>query len=281
MTLQPPLVGAALAAFAYWLGGRGGAAGTRERAERRWRTLAFAAALASVVGVTIGPADHAADQLFWAHMVQHVVLVAVAPPLLVLSRPWNRMWRAFPLGPRRTVAAGIARRAWGMPLRALGRLLGRPVVAFVLMNGTLLLWHAPALYDAALASPAVHDLEHALFFSTALLLWLHLIPDGPVRTRLPAPQRAAYAIGSLVAGWGLAVVLADAPSAIFAHYDALAHRPGGISALTDQQLAAGVMWVPGSVPWVAAALASVYDWLRPERRRRRWSRRLAGQISTR
>jgi putative membrane protein len=275
--LQPPILGVAVAALLYWLGGRGGAVGGRERSERRWRTPLFAAGLATVVVATSGPIDRLADSLFWAHMVQHVLLLEVAAPLVVLARPWSRLWRPFPLGFRRAVAGGIVRSGWAAPVRLLGKALALPAVAFVLLNGGLLLWHVPALYDAALASPALHDLEHAVFFSTAVLLWSHLLGDGPFRARLTLPWRAVYAVGTLVVGWALAVVLADAATPIYAHYADLGTRPGGISALTDQQLAAGVMWVPASVPWTVVVLVCTYGWLNPASRRARWVRRLAGE----
>jgi putative membrane protein len=275
--VQLPVLSAAVAALLYWLGGRGGSAGSRERSERRWRTPLFAAGLATIVLATSGPIDRLADQLFWAHMVQHVLLIEVAAPLIVLARPWNRLWRPFPLDFRRAVAGGLARGGWAAPLRLLGRVLAVPAVAFVLMNGGLVLWHVPALYDAALASQAVHDLEHAVFFATSVLLWSHLLGDGPFRTRLTLPWRGIYAVGTLVVGWALAVVLADATSPLYSHYADLASRPGGISALTDQQLAAGVMWVPGSVPWTVIVLVCTYGWLNPAARRGRWVRRLAGE----
>ncbi len=275
--LEPPVVCVVVGALLYALGGRGGPVGGRERAERRWRTPLFAGGLATVVLAVSPPVDRLADSLFSMHMVQHVLLIEVAAPLIVLSRPWNRLWRPFPLSYRRAAAGGIARGAWAAPVRLIGRWLVMPAVAFVLMNGVFLLWHVPALYDAALSSPAVHDLEHLTFFLTALLFWAHVLGDGPFRARLALPGRAVYAIGAMLVGWVLAVVIAMAPSPLYAHYADLARRPLGLSALADQQLAAGIMWVPASVPWIVVALACVYGWLGPEGRRRGWMRQLAGE----
>jgi putative membrane protein len=275
--LQPPIVCAAVAAILYALGGRGGSVGRRERAERRWRTPLFAAGLATVVLAVAPPMDRLSDSLFSMHMVQHVLLIEIAAPLIVLSRPWNRLWRPFPLSLRRAVAGGIAQSGWALPLRRVGSWLVVPAVAFALMNGVFVLWHVPALYDAALSYPVIHGLEHATFFFTALLLWAHLLGDGPFHARLGLAGRAAYAVGAMVVGWGLAVLIATAPSPLYSHYADLSHRPWGLSALADQQLASGVMWVPASVPWIALALACVYGWLDPEARRHRWLRQLAGE----
>ena len=213
------------------------------------------------------------------HMVQHMLLLEVAPPLIVLGRPWNRLWRPIPLSSRRALAHSVARDRWAIPVRALSRLLGIPTVAFVLMNGNFVLWHLPALYNAALVNQTLHDLEHATFFFTALLLWMHLLGDGPFKARLTLPRRAAFAVGAMVVGWGLAVVIAMAPSPLYAHYADLASRPWGLSALADQQLAAGVMWVPASIPWTVMVLVCAYSWLDPRARRRRWVRQLAGDHS--
>lgn len=254
--------------------------GSRERAERRWRTLLFAGGLGSILLAVSSPVDRLSDSLFWMHMVQHVVLIEVAAPLIVLSRPWNRLWRPIPLSMRRTIARGVARGSWSAPLRALGRGLTAPFVAFALMNGALVLWHVPALYDAALAHPLVHELEHLVFFATALLFWAHLLGDGPFRARLSLPGRAAYAIGAMLVGWGLALVIAAAESPLYSHYAALVTRPLGISAIADQQLAAGIMWVPASVPWVVVAVVCVYGWLDSGARGPGSARTLTGETLT-
>jgi cytochrome c oxidase assembly factor CtaG len=275
--LEPPIVCVLLAVALYALGGRSGSVGTRERRERRWRSLLFAGGLATLVLALSPPLDGLSQSLFSMHMVQHVLLIEVAAPLVVLSRPWNRLWRPFPLSLRRAVAGGIARAGWASPLRLVGRWLVIPAVAFLLMNGVFVLWHVPALYDAALSNGAVHDLEHLTFFFTALLLWAHLLGDGPFHARLSLPGRAVYAVCAMLVGWGLAVVIAMAPSPLYAHYADLSSRPWGLSALADQQLAAGIMWVPASVPWIVLAIVCIYGWLDPDVRRRGWMRQLAGE----
>src|SRR5947209_6624051 len=102
--IQPPLAYVAVAALLYWLGGRGG----RTRHERL-RVLSFIAGLVTIVLALDSPIDDAADKLFWAHMVQHVLLLTLAPPLILLGRPWPRMWRALPLGLRTKLGRGIER----------------------------------------------------------------------------------------------------------------------------------------------------------------------------
>jgi cytochrome c oxidase assembly factor CtaG len=123
----------------------------------------------------------------------------------------------------------------------------------------------PAAYDATLNSQLVHALEHATFFGTALLFWTRVIDSPPWRSRLAEVPRAVYVGAAMLVSWMLAIAFAVSTSPVYAPYAAEASRPGGLSALADQQLAAGVMWVPGSIPMAIAVLVVVYRWLAPKR----------------
>jgi cytochrome c oxidase assembly factor CtaG len=257
-TVDPGLAWVLGAAWLYWLGGR--PAGRRASSSAsRWRTAAFLAGLATIVVAIASPVHTAAEDLFWVHMVQHVLLLLVAPPLLALARPWNRMWHGLALGLRRPAAHALAgprlRR-----VRSAARVLGGPVPSWILFNVTLLAWHLPVAYDATLHSPVVHALEHATFFGTGLLFWTRLIDSPPWRSSLSESGRAIYAGLTLIASWVLAVVLALAPTPLYAPY--AGGEPGGISGLADQQLAAGVMWVPGSIPLTIMILFVAYGSVR-------------------
>ena len=127
----------AFAGLLYWLGGLG----RRRRADDGVRTAAFVAGLVTIVVALDSPIDRYAEQLFWVHMLQHILLLTVAPPLILLGRPWPRMWRGLPLGlANERRAQAIARGALASPLRA----LARPLPAWVLFNVTLIAWHIPA-----------------------------------------------------------------------------------------------------------------------------------------
>src|SRR5207253_2909536 len=155
-TIQAALLYVVAAALLYWLGGR------HWRGGEPLRTAAFVAGLATIVVSLDGPIDNYADELFWAHMLQHVLLLTVAPPLILLGRPWPRMWRALPLRTRTTVGRTVARAGWTAPLRG----LARPLPAWVLFNATIVLWHIPAAYNATLTNQTIHNCEHAMFFFT-------------------------------------------------------------------------------------------------------------------
>jgi cytochrome c oxidase assembly factor CtaG len=256
-SIQAALVYVVLAGLLYWLGGRG-----RYRRSRRepLREAAFVAGLATIVIALEGPIDKYADDLFWVHMLQHVLLLTVAPPLILLGRPWPRMWRALPLRTRTKLGRAIARGRWTAPIRA----LARPLPAWVLFNATIVLWHIPAAYNATLSNQTIHNLEHAMFFFTGLLFWARVVDPGPLRPRLAWPLRVAYVVGAMIVGWILAITLVLVPHPLYAHYADLAQRPGAITALTDQQIAGGVMWVLGSISYTIAMLIGFYAWLEPD-----------------
>jgi cytochrome c oxidase assembly factor CtaG len=236
--LDPPLVAIAAAALVYALGMR-----TRVGRPRRPRTepAFFAAGLIALVLAYGSPLAALDDELFWVHMTQHMLLLAVAPPLILLGRPWATITRSLPA-----------------PLRAVARRSTAPTPALVLYLGTLVAWHLPVLFDATLHSLAVHELEHALFLATGLLYWSQLIDSPPFRSRLGLAQRAVYAAVGMLACSALGLVLAFAPSPLYSGYADLVSRPGGISALADQHLAGGIMWVPGSISFTVAIAFFVY-----------------------
>jgi cytochrome c oxidase assembly factor CtaG len=259
-SIDPPLgwlavAYVALSAVLYLLGGRA-RGGTPHRRELL-RALSFFTGLAVVVIALNSPIDYYADDLFWVHMVQHVLLLTVAPPLILLGHPWPRMWRALPLRTRTVVGRTIAGSAFTAPLRA----LARPLPAWILFNVAVVAWHIPSAYNATLTSEVIHQLEHAMFFFFGLLFWARVVDPGPLRPRLIWPTRIVYVAGAMVVGWVLAIALVVVQHPLYAHYADLAYRPGGLTALSDQQIAGGVMWVLGSAAYTVTLLIGVYRWL--------------------
>jgi cytochrome c oxidase assembly factor CtaG len=239
-----PLVACGGAAALYALGRRG-----RTRA---WREASFYAGVATTLVVLEPPFDGWADRWLAAHMSQHFVLMTVVPPLVVLGRPWPRMWLAFPLRARRAVARALAGSAG---FRRAGGVLTRPPVALVVQSGAVAVWHVPPLYDAAVGSESVHLFEHVCFVAPALVFWGALLEAPPVRARIDHLRRAIWFAAAMVPGWILAIVLAFENAPVYSAY----------RSLTDQQLAAGVMWVPGSLTYFVAAFIAFYRWLEPSR----------------
>jgi putative membrane protein len=235
--------------------------------ERQWRGACFLAGVVAIVLVLSTFFDTWADELLWVHMLQHVVLMSFAPPLIVLGAPWMTVWRGLPLGLRRP----LARFAVGLPrpVRAGFRSLRDPYVVFGLASADLAVWHVPSIYDLTLRSSGVHYTEHALFVTLGLLFWLQVLDSPPLHPRLDPLPRALYTTAGAATGWLLALVLAFARTPLYPAYASLPNRPGGISALADQDLAAGVMIGVGAIPFSIAVFFFVYEWLDDERRPRR------------
>jgi putative membrane protein len=244
--------------------------GRRRRRTAPWREVCFAGGLVAILVALDSPVERLADDYFWAHMLQHVLLMMVAAPLLVLGAPWLPLWRPLPLAFRRRVAGALVQSpslAW---LRHAAASAAKPLAAWCLFNLNLAVWHVPALYDLTLRNTAVHYAEHASFVLLGLLFWAQVIDSPPFHARLDDFGRAIYATAGSASSWALAVVLALATTPLYPAQES-AH-PGGLSALGDQQLAAGVMLGPGSIPYAIVVFYCLYAWLgtdEPRRHRRR------------
>lgn len=241
------LIALGCAAFAYGLRVR--ALWRHPRDARRlpaWRAACFGLALSALGAALVGPLDALAATSFSMHMVQHMLIMAVAAPLLALGAPMAPLLRGSPPVVRRWLLGRAAA-------------LTRPFVAFLLHGLTVWFWHAPGPYEAALASEPVHVLEHGSFLFTALLFWYSLLHAG----RNAAAHHGAGAFWSLATVMHsglLGALLTFATTPLYPSYRHAA--PFGWTALEDQQLAGLVMWVPAGLMYLTAGLYSMAAWLR-------------------
>jgi putative membrane protein len=229
----------------------------------QWRATAFFSGLGVILLALDSPVETLARQLFWAHMIQHMLLIMVAAPLLVVSAPGIQAWRGLPLAVRRPLARFALKHPRMRPLRRTLVLACGPVAAWLLSTANLWLWHWPAAYDLTLRDHTVHHLEHALFLGFGILFWAQVIDQAPFRCRMSQVRRVLYVFLAAVQAWALALLLGYASVPYYA-YAQLTWRPGGISALTDQQLGAGIMWVPGSITYAILIIFCTFLWLRDE-----------------
>lgn len=243
------LAGVALAAVVY----REGLVELRARG--KWQlvqprhVVRFALGLITVLLALESPIDPLSNQLFTIHMFQHVLLLMVAPPLLLLGKPVPVLLVGLPHGLVRTVARAQHR---SRLFHGVVRLLTAPAVAWTLFSGLTTIWHAPALYQEALLYPGVHLAEHISFLFSGLLFWwvaLEPLPGGP---RLGYAWRMLYTFSAMLPGMvlGLIFVLADKP--IYPFYAQLP-RLWGISEIDDQSASAMVMWLLGDTILLGAA----------------------------
>lgn len=216
-----------------------------------WRPVCAAGAVASLAIALLSPLDGLADVLFSVHMLQHLLLIAVAAPALLLADPFPVALWALPRPLRRGLGRLLGRGGW---LRRLGRAVTPMGAAWLSYAAILWLWHLPAAYDAALRSRLLHDLEHLLFFGSAVLFWWPVIDPAP-RVRPPASfgARIVYLVLAAFQGAALGLLLTLSPRVLYATYGG-APAPWGIDPLEDQAWGGVLMWGLGSVIEMAAVL---------------------------
>jgi putative membrane protein len=247
------LLGLLLAAWAY----RRGRAGRPQRPADTRRARCFALALATLGLALLSPLDALSGALASAHMVQHLLLVLVAAPLLALSAPSSAILRGSPLAVRR--ASSRWRRRFGLTHRNL-RTLGHPAAAWMAHVAVLWFWHAAVPYDAALASQPLHLLEHASFLATAGLFW-HVVAGARGAGRVSNGLGVLLVFGMAMQSVLLSVLLTFARKPWYSGY-ANTTAPWGLDPLADQQLAGAIMWIPAGAVYLVAALALLVAWVR-------------------
>jgi cytochrome c oxidase assembly factor CtaG len=234
----------------------------------RFRLWAWLGGLAVIVLALASPIERYDTTLFSVHMIQHLLLVMVAAPLLVLAAPVTLLLR---------VATPEARRRWLLPVlhsKPL-RVVANPVVAWVLFAGVMWVSHFSPLFNAALEDPLAHRFEHALFLGSALLFWWPVVGADPTPYRLSHPARLLYL--GLGMPWSslLGLAIFSSSTVLYEHY-ASVERDWGMTPLEDQAWAGGIMWVGGDLGFIVALVIAVAVWLRAEEREgRRVDERLA------
>lgn len=216
------------------------------RGVRRREALAFAAGTAVLALALLSPLEAATGTLLSAHMVQHVLLIAVAPPLILYGRPDAALAFALPPAMRQSLSAAGWFRSAATGLRR----LARPLPATLLHMLAVWIWHAPGPFQAALRNQALHDLEHASFFITTLFFWQSVI----AASRNSSTRIAAILaiVATLIQGGFLGALIALTGRPLYPAYAST--QSWGLAPLEDQQLAGLLMWVPAGVIYLVAGL---------------------------
>lgn len=214
--------------------------------------------------VALGPPldDWSDHYLLLAHMVQHLLLILVAAPLLLIGTP---AWMLEPLTRNRVT-------------NQLGYWLTRPVVAYALANVALVVWHMPTLYDAALNSQPLHVLEHAMFISTAILAWWPIAGPLPQWPRLALPLQSLYFFAMTIPGSAVGAFITLSGPGLYSPYDS-APRIFGLDMTTDQQLAGLLMWIGVSTIYLGLITISFFQWANREERQEQAQRRAAASAA--
>ena len=219
----------------------------------RGRIISFLAGAFAMWFALVSPLDKISDEyLFSAHMVQHLLLTLVAPPLLLIGTPG---WMLSPFLRYRGV-------------KRLARFFTMPLIAFAVFNLSFLIWHVPALYQATLENEAIHIAEHLIFIGTAMLNWWPILSPTKELPRLPYPGQILYLFLDAIPSTVLGAILVFAPDVLYPAYNA-APRIFGISALDDQLVSGLIMAMPGGMTYLIALTIVFFVWIGREERAER------------
>lgn len=221
-----------------------------------------------VLGVTIaavgllGPIRPLAKLSFTWHMVQHMLLMQVTVPLVMIGNPFIPVVRGLPGGMRRHGFIPAAR--WRIVRRALGYAT-RPLVGFAGFQGAIVLWHLPILYNAALRSDGVHYVQHVMFVLGAIFFWWNVITPYPFPSAMGPLLRIAYLFGASLVNSAVSapITFADKPLYLYGEL------PGfeGMTMAQDQVLGGALMWVMGGMLYLGVILAVFIVYAIEEERR--------------
>lgn len=256
-----PVIGIVVAAGLYLRGVRIVNEANPRHPIPRARRNCFLAGLAALFMAVGSPIDVYDTSLFWVHMIQHLIMLNVAAPLLMLGAPITVWIRASSSRTRRRVVLPLLRSKPVVILTA-------PLTCWLLL-GPIVLYttHFTPIFDAALRLDWVHQLEHAMYMFAACLFWWPVVGRDPSRWKLSYPAKLLYLFLAMPALTFLGLALMNATQVIYPSYAvAAATRGWGMSALQDQELAGFIMWVPGSMFVLVAILWTFAQWMKAEQR---------------
>lgn len=245
--LVPIVIAAVLYGFGWW---RLRHRGRGRSAPPAWRVLYFGMGLGCIWLALLSPIDAYSGLLFSMHMIEHLILIVVAAPLLLLGAPLLPMLWALPAGVRREVGLLIAPRS---PLHWLGHNItrfGTAVAVYVIM---IAVWHLPPFYDAAEGYTLTHYLEHLSFLVAALVFWWPVIHPSGGRRRLSYLSAVPYFIPAVVEGSLIGIIQTFAGSPIYSYYTRVP-RVWPLSVMDDQKLGGLIMWILGGAIYLLPIL---------------------------
>lgn len=215
----------------------------------RQATAFFLGWLAMVVAL-VSPLDALGAKLFWAHMLQHEIMMIVAAPLLVLGRPFGIWLWALPHDWRRTTSEFVRIPPIAIPWMV----LTNATVAWLLHGAALWLWHVPEFFQAALANNGIHTFQHLSFLITALFFWWTVLGEGSHHTARGLAM--VYLFTTMIHTGALGALLTFSGHPWYQAYytTSLAF---GLAPIEDQQLGGLIMWIPGGLAYIIAALVLI------------------------
>lgn len=227
---------------------------TRPHELPTWRAVSFFAGLMSLWIALASPIDALDDFLLSAHMIQHFILMSVAPPLIVLGAPAVPLLRGLPRRVIRAFLRPLFRARW---FHSVARLVVHPVSAWLAMNIAYLGWHVPAIFELTFRSEQIHNFEHFCFFATSVAYWWVVFAPWPNRRRWPAWTVIPYLLSADIVNTILSATLAFSGRVLYPSY-AHAERVSSLTALQDQIAAGAEMWFLNSAVFLTPAVLFVF-----------------------
>ena len=219
-----------------------------------WRLLSYVFGLLCIVIALLSPVEVLSGQLFFMHMIQHMLLVMCAPPLLLLSNPFPVLLWGLPVKVRNLVAGLFVGKSW---LRQLLKRYAGPGMSWIMFVIVYIGWHDPILYEAALRSRVVHDIEHMSFFLASMLFWWHVTCAAPrVHQNLVYGRRITYLLVTVPVNMITGVVITFSREPIYEYYVKI-QRPWSLTVMQDQMIGGIIMWIPGSMMLIVAIIVLV------------------------
>jgi cytochrome c oxidase assembly factor CtaG/ferredoxin len=225
-----------------------------------WRLLSFAAGLGTIFLAIASPLDAFGGLMLQVHMIQHLLLMMVGPPLILAGAPYLPILSGLPRVFAREVVGPFL--IWA-PLKRFGHFLFHPVICWIAFTTSNVLWHIPAFYELALNSPGWHQVEHLCFLGTGLLFWWQIILPWPSRPAWPRWAMIPYLVLADLQNTGLAAFLTFYDRVLYPTYELTPHLWGS-NPLNDQVIAGTIMWVPGSIVFLVPAAIIALQFLSPK-----------------
>jgi putative membrane protein len=227
---------------------------------KKW---AFGGSLVALLVALISPVDVYSNDLFFVHMIQHLLLIMVAAPLIRMASPIAECLWGLPRSIRKPIVTMLSKKS---PIRVFLHGITTPLVAWFLFAIVVWVWHVPEIYDMALKSSQLHDFEHLTMFFAGIVFWWPVLGSPVLFKQLVFPLRFLYLFLALMQNVILASILTYADKPIYRFYvDSPLHW--GISKGADQQLGGVLMWLVGSMMFAGVTIVLIYMWLERDHRR--------------
>jgi putative membrane protein len=238
-----------------------------------WRPTLFYIGWLSLLAGAVSPIDGLSGDLFLMHMIQHMLLVMIAPPLILLGAPVVPVMRGLP---------DVVRYNFAIPLLQMRRVrrmlhfLTSPLIAWLFFVFTLWIWHIPAVYNDATQNEGLHLLQHTMFIGAAGFFWWSVIDPVPLRPRLACALRLLYLFLATLQSVALGGIITLSTDVLYTYYETVP-RTWSITVADDQTIAGLIMWIPGAMMYFIAMAAIFLVMLKQDDQR---MRRLEGREDT-